>query len=43
MDIEKGTFTSLVLTVYGSPGKECDKFIKILAHKLSVKQNEKCD
>ena len=44
MNVDQGTFTPLVYTVFGTVGKECDKFYKHLCQKIADKQNERyCD
>ena len=43
MNIDQGTFTPLVHTVFGTVGKECDKFYKHLSQKISEKCNERYD
>ena len=40
MEIDHGTFTPIVLTTKGVMGRECEKFHKTLAEKLSVKKEE---
>ena len=40
MEIEHGTFTPLVYTISGALGRECHKFHKSLAEKVSVKKDE---
>jgi len=39
-EIEKGTFTPLVMGTNGGMGKECSIFLTSLAQKLAEKQNE---
>ena len=41
MEVEHGTFTPLVFTTTGVMSHECAIFHKCLAHKLSVKKNER--
>ena len=43
INVEGGTFTPLVYTVFGTVGKECDKFYKHLCQKIANKCNEKYD
>ena len=43
MNVEQGTFTPLVYTVFGTVGKECDKFYKHLCQKIADKCNERYD
>ena len=40
LQIEHGTFTPLVFSVYGSMGRECTKFCSKLAELLSYKRKE---
>ena len=40
MDIENGTFTTLVFSVNGVMSKECSMFHKYLAQKFANKTNE---
>ena len=40
LQIEHGTFTPLVFSVYGSMGRECAKFCSKLAELLSYKRKE---
>ena len=39
LQIEHGTFTPLVFSIYGSVGRECSKFYSRLADLISVKKN----
>ena len=41
MNIDQGTFTPLVYTVFGNVGKEGEKFYKTLGLKISEKCNER--
>ena len=41
MNIDQGTFTPLIYTVFGTVGKECDKYYKHLCQKIADKQNER--
>ena len=43
INIDHGTMTPLIYTVFGSVGKECDKFYKHLCQKIADKSNEKYD
>ena len=38
-EVEHGSFTPLVFTAFGGMGRECDRFYKQLANKLSEKQD----
>ena len=40
IEVEQGTFTTLVFGTNGGIGRECDLFVKNLASKLALKQNE---
>ena len=40
IEVEQGTFTPLVFGTNGGIGRECDLFVKNLASKLALKQNE---
>ena len=41
MNVDQGTFTPLVYTVFGTVGKECDKYNKHLCQKIADKHNER--
>ena len=43
MEVEHGTFTPLVFTTTGVMSHECSIYNKNLAHKLSLKKNERYD
>ena len=41
LEVENGTFTPLVFSVYGGMGKECNTFFKRLTSMLAEKRGEK--
>ena len=40
LEVERGTFTPLVMGTNGGMGEECSRFLSQLANKLAAKQNE---
>ena len=40
LEVERGTFTPLVMGTNGGMGEECSWFLSQLANKLAAKQNE---
>ena len=40
LEVERGTFTPLVMGTNGGMGEECSRFLSQLANKLATKQNE---
>lgn len=40
METEGGTFTPLVFSCFGTPSKECSKFLKLLTDKLNIKNKD---
>ena len=43
MEVDGGTFTPLVFSVFGTPGKESSNFLKSLSNKLSTKMIDRMD